>query len=102
MSNFCFKVVWLNYCIGIAVDKKFKNNVTIPLTSFYFWPRVDGWKLLKNELELKPWLKEEERIIILNGYTKIITSWKNSFKDIKSQNIRELEKKLNFLLIGID
>ncbi len=102
MSDFSFKVVWLNYCIGIAVDKKLKNNISIPLTSFYFWPRVDGWKLLKNELELKPWLREDERINILNGYTKIISCWKNNFKNVKSQNILELEKKLNFQLIAID
>lgn len=102
MSNFCFKVVWLNYRIGIAVDKKFKNNTQIPVTSFYFWPRVNGWELLKHELELKPWLLEEERIKILDGYTKIINNWKDSLEKVDRFNITELENELNFTLIAID
>nr|YP_010443848.1 putative ribosomal protein 3 [Vacuolaria virescens]UTE94735.1 putative ribosomal protein 3 [Vacuolaria virescens] len=102
MSEFCFKVIWLKYAIAIAVDKRFKNNITIPITSFYFWPRVDGWKLLKHELELKPWLLKEEKIKILNGYTKIIHSWKENFKNDKYIKVSDLEKKLNFTLIAID
>lgn len=102
MSDFCFKVVWLNYRIGIAVDKKLKNNIKIPVTSFYFWPRVNGWKLLKHELELKPWLRKEERVKILDGYTKIICSWKDNLEKIDCIDISELEKELNFTLIAID
>lgn len=102
MSEFCFKVVWLSFCVGIAVDKKLKNNNKIPVTSFYFWPRVDGWKLLKHELELKPWLTEEERIKILNGYTKIISTWKENFNNIKTVKFNILEKEQNFTLIAIE
>jgi hypothetical protein len=102
LSEFCFKVIWLKYSVAIAVNKKFKNNFQVPITGFYFWPRVEGWKLLKNELELKPWLKEEERIKILNGYTKIISLWKENFKPIKNLPIIELEKQLNFILIAVD
>ena len=102
LSKFYFKVIWSTHCLGIAVDKKLKNNTTIPLTSFFFWPRVDGWKLLKHELELKPWLIEKERIEILNGYTKIISIWKNNFKNEKVLHFSELEKDFNFLLIGIE
>ena len=81
MGNFSFKVVWLKYSIGISVNKKLKNNYQVPITSFYFWPRVDGWKLLKNDLELKPWLTKNERIQILNSYTKIISIWKESINE---------------------
>jgi hypothetical protein len=102
VSEFCFKVVWLNYSIGISVDKKLKNNYKLPVTSFFFWPRVDGWKILKHELELKPWLKENERIKILNGYTRIIHSWKDNFKNFKNVDIKILEKELNFTLIAIE
>nr|YP_010444017.1 Ycf65 [Chattonella marina]UTE94904.1 Ycf65 [Chattonella marina] len=102
MSSFCFKVVWLNYRVGIAVDKNFKNNIKTPITSFYFWPRVNGWQLLKHELELKPWLSEKERVKILDGYTKIICAWKDSLEKVDRFNINELEKELNFTLIAID
>lgn len=102
MSEFYFRVIWLDFCIGIAVDKKLKNNINIPVTGFYFWPKVDGWKLLKHELELKPWLLEEERIKILNAYTKIISVWKDNYRDIKKINFNELEKTQNFTLIAIE
>ena len=102
MSKFFFRVIWLNSCIGIAVDKRLKNNI-IPLTSFYFWPTVDGWKLLKHELELKPWLIEEERIKILNGYTKLIYLWKDNLNINKEKlDFKQLEKEHNFILISIE
>jgi len=102
LSEFYFKVIWSAHCLGVAVDKKLKNHTTIPLTSFFFWPRVDGWKLLKHELDLKPWLIEKERIEILNGYTKIISIWKNNFRNEKVLNFSELEKDLNFILIAME
>jgi hypothetical protein len=102
MDKFYYRVIWSGFCIGIAIDKKLKNNLKIPITSFYFWPRVNGWKLLKHELDLKPWLLEEERVKILNGYTKIILTWKNNFKNTKVINFVELEENQNFILTGID
>lgn len=102
IAEFCFRVILLDFCIGIAVDKKLKNNIKIPLTSFYFWPKVNGWKLLKHDLELKPWLLEEERIAILNGYTKIIYIWKDNFKNLKTLNFSNLEKEQNFTLTAIE
>nr|YP_001936340.1 putative ribosomal protein 3 [Heterosigma akashiwo]ABV65946.1 30S ribosomal plastid-specific protein 3 [Heterosigma akashiwo]ABV70087.1 30S ribosomal plastid-specific protein 3 [Heterosigma akashiwo] len=102
MSKFYFKVVWLKYCIGISVDKKLKNSYRVPITSFYFWPRVDGWKLLKHELELKPWLSERERVTILNGYTRIISIWKDCLEQVDYFDINSFEKDLNFTLVAID
>ena len=102
MSEFCLRVIWLDFCIGIAVDKKLKNNINIAITGFYFWPKVNGWELLKHELELKPWLLEEERIKILNNYSKIISAWKENYKNIKKLNFNTLELNENFTLIAID
>jgi 30S ribosomal protein 3 len=102
LSKFYFKVIWLNHSIGISVDKKLKNNFRLPITSFFFWPRVNGWKLLKHQLELKPWLKENERITIINGYTKILYCWKDNFKNLNTINIRKIEKELNFILVGME
>ena len=65
MSQFCFKIIWLKDCVGICVDKKLKNNICLPVTSFFFWPRVDGWERLNHQLNLKPWLTEYEKINIL-------------------------------------
>ena len=102
MSQFCFKVIWLKDCVGICVDKKLKSNYNLPVTSFFFWPRIDGWKLLNNQLNLKPWLTEEEKITILNGYTEILYFWKDNFNKRKFTNFKKFETKLNFTLIAIE
>ena len=103
-SDFSYRVIKLDFCIGIAVDKQLKNNIKVPLTSFYFWPRINGWKLLKHELELKPWLTQEEKIKILNGYTRIIANWNwsNNLKTKNSLSFNDLENKDEPTIIGID
>jgi len=91
-NNFNFKIIWLKDNIGIAVDKKLKNGVLISITSFYFWPKQDSWKLLNYELSIKPWMTEMDKLFILNKITSLINFWKkensnpsnllNSFSDI--------------------
>lgn len=102
MSQFYFKIIWLKDCVGICVDKKLKNNICLPVTSFFFWPRVDGWKRLNHQLNLKPWLTEYEKITILNGYSEILYFWKDNFDKRKFTNFKTSEMKLNFTLIGIE
>ena len=74
-SSYLFKIIWGKRYIGIAIDKRLKNNQTLPITTFFFWPRENGWELLQTQLMNKPWITKEERIAILNGYNKIITYW---------------------------
>jgi len=74
-SKYLFKVLWSKTYIGIAINEIHKNNCDLPLTTFYFWPREDGWKLLKAELDSKPWMAEQSKLEILNGYTAIIKYW---------------------------
>lgn len=82
-SKYLFKVLWSKTDIGIAINEIHQGIIDVPLTSFYFWPREDGWKLLKAELDSKPWMEEHSKIEILNGYTLIINYWlKNSNKNI--------------------
>ena len=74
-SSYLFKIIWGKRYIGIAIDRKLKNNQTLPITTFFFWPRENGWELLQMQLMNKPWITKEERIEILNGYNKIINYW---------------------------
>lgn len=67
-----------------------KNNKSSPVTTFFFWPKENGWELLKNQLYAKPWTSEEDRLEILNGYNKIITYWIKHVKEIN--NITSLTK----------
>jgi 30S ribosomal protein 3 len=99
-TNFFFKILWSNSCIGIAVDQVDNRKDFTPLTSFYFWPREDGWKLLKSELDSKPWMSQKVKEELLNSYTSIVNLWlKNLNTKIKIENIEEqtLDLKLKLL-----
>ena len=105
MKSFSFNVIWGKYIIGIAVNKEVSDlKIQIPLTSYYFWPHINGWQLIKNKLELIPWLLESDQIKILNGYTRIINLWQDSQGDLKNlnnKNLIEIQKKLNFTLVAL-
>jgi 30S ribosomal protein 3 len=96
-KTYHFKVLWSQTYIGIAIN----INENTPLTTYYFWPREDGWALLKKELDSKPWIVETSKIEILNGYTVLINYWiKNSNKRL---NILNKKKSFfNFEILGIN
>ena len=72
---YIFKILWSKNYLGLAVDKKLQNNFAVPITTFFFWPRENGWQLLKEELSYKPWMSKDDSIDILNDYTTIINYW---------------------------
>lgn len=94
---FRFKILWSKTSIGVAVNQQHKNKFDSPLTSFYFWPREDGWKLLKAELDSKPWMTEDSKNEILNGYTRILNFWLENLKG--SFDIQRLENHNLSLLV---
>ncbi len=98
-SNYIFKVIWGKETIGIAINKILKSNKTSPITTFFFWPKENGWELLKNQLYTKPWTNEDDKLEILNGYNKIITYWLQNAKNIN--NITDLKKIRNILNFNI-
>lgn len=73
-EKFLLKIIWSNTYLGLAVDKIY-NGYPIPLSTFYFWPREDGWELLKQELDNKIWLTDLDKFEILNKCTTIINYW---------------------------
>nr|YP_011005118.1 putative plastid-specific 30S ribosomal protein [Analipus japonicus]WAM61981.1 putative plastid-specific 30S ribosomal protein [Analipus japonicus] len=100
-NYYLFKIIWSKNYLGLAVDKKLQNNLTLPLTTFFFWPRENGWQLLKEELSYKPWISKEDSINILNEYTKIINYWLLNANNI--ENIKKLvldSSELNFELLA--
>jgi 30S ribosomal protein 3 len=101
--KYLFKILWSKTYIGIAINEIHKGNYDIPLTSFYFWPREEGWKLLKVELDSKPWMDEQSKIEILNGYTSLIMFWlKNVNKHITpiKANPENINLKVDILAIN--
>lgn len=82
-KNYKFKIIWGKSYIGLAVDKRLNEHLTVPLTTFFFWPRENGWDLLKMELANKPWLTKTSTIGILNGYSMIINYWLSNVNQIE-------------------
>lgn len=102
-SKYIFKVIWGKQTIGIAINKRLKDNKTSPMTTFFFWPKENGWELLKNQLYTKPWTNEEERLEILNGYNKIITYWAKHVKGTNTiSNRTTINNTLNFNINGFN
>lgn len=92
-----FKVIWGKQTIGIAINKILKNSKTYPITTFFFWPKENGWELLKTQLYTKPWTSEEDRLEILNGYNKIITYWLKNVKEVNNiTNLTDVGYNLKF------
>jgi len=71
------RVLWLKNSLGLAIDSNTEKS-TKPITIYYFWPKTDAWEQLKLELGCRPWIKEIERIKILNTASRIMDLWKNS------------------------
>jgi|TARA_B110000444_G_scaffold255807_1_gene290912 30S ribosomal protein 3 len=68
-------ILWLDNSLGIAVNE-IKSNREVSLTQYYFWPRNNAWEQIKLELESKNWIRQQEKIKILNNISKIMNSWK--------------------------
>jgi len=99
-NQFIFKILWSTSWIGVAVDEVDNKNYRTPLTAFYFWPREDGWKLLRSELESKPWMNQKVKQELLNNYTSIVNFWlENINNKTKIENItpKDLNLQLEFL-----
>lgn len=102
-NKYFFKVLWSQTFIAVAIDEIYQKNYVIPLTTFYFWPREDGWDLLKAELDSKPWLLDKSKIEILNGYTVLINYWIKNLsenRNILKRNENSLSLNLEILAIN--
>ena len=102
-SKYLFKVLWSKTDLGIAINEIRNEDYSIPISTYYFWPREDGWKLLQTALDSKPWMEENAKIEILNGYTMIVNYWlANINKNITLQNFKSNNLNLNIDILSIN
>lgn len=103
MDRFVLKFIWLEKSIAVCLDQKIAGR-TSPLTEFYFWPQKDAWEEIKNFLEGKSWITQNESIYLLNQVTEVINSWqdKESF-NFSNKDLQKLKEKFpNSLFVGFD
>ncbi|CAN1137828.1 30S ribosomal protein 3, chloroplastic [Linum perenne] len=72
------KFIWMEKNIGLGLDQVIPGHGTVPLSPYFFWPRIDAWEELKTTLESKPWISQKKMIILLNQATDIINLWQQS------------------------
>jgi len=102
-EHYLFKILWSKTCIGIGINQIYQKDYNLPLTTFYFWPQEDGWKLLKEELDSKPWMAKTKKQEILNGYTLIVNYWlSNIHKNVNLYNPQLKIPNLQIDLLGVN
>jgi len=69
------KLVWQEQFLGLSLNQIIDNH-SIPITSYFIWPKTDAWEQLKFELDSKPWLQEAEKVMVLNNITRLMNQWR--------------------------
>ena len=92
------KVLWAKNFLGLAIDQvNVKQN--LPLTVYYFWPKTEAWEQLKLELDSKPWIKDEERVQLLNSASEIMNFWRESRSTVALQKVTNSFHNITFVNI---
>jgi 30S ribosomal protein 3 len=92
------RILWFKDCLGLAIDQK-STQQTYPLTSYYLWPRTEAWEQLKLELDLRPWLPNEDKVQILNLTTEIMNYWRENRKIKSIESVSKRFCDVNFVEI---
>ncbi|GIL53154.1 hypothetical protein Vafri_8830 [Volvox africanus] len=77
LPEFRLNVLWTEKNLAVAIDQVYSRGQVSPLTEYYFWPRQDAWEELRMNLEMRPWISERDRIILLNRLTQLINFWQD-------------------------
>ena len=73
------KIIWHEKFLGLAVFQSTLKD-SIPLTTYYLWPKTAAWEQLKLDLDSKFWLSGQEKIKVLNATAEVMNYWKKNHK----------------------
>ena len=80
------RVIWGKNFLGLGIDQVI-GIYHLPITTYYFWPRTEAWEQLRLELELKPWIQNEEKIKVLNSAAKLMNFCMQEYRNTESIEI---------------
>ena len=90
------KVFFSENFLGVSLDQV-NGSYSIPLTSYYLWPRTNAWEQLKIELESKQWINGSEKIKMLNLIVEIMNHWREKRDSSDISRIKKEFPELNFV-----
>ena len=92
------KILWSNNFLGLAIDQV-STKCTLPITSYYFWPKTEAWEQLKIELAFKPWVKDKEKVKILNSAAEVMNFWRANRNTETLENVMAHFSDVHFVKI---
>ena len=92
------KILWSNNFLGLAIDQV-STKYTLPITSYYFWPKTEAWEQLKIELAFKPWVKDKEKVKILNSAAEVMNFWRANRNTETLENVMAHFSDVHFVKI---
>lgn len=101
MGKFILKFLWLKKSIAVGLDQRVGDRTT-PLTEFFFWPQCDAWEEMKNFLESKSWINQNDSIVLLNLLTEVVNEWQSSPSRSPEEISLLKEKFSDVLFVGFD
>ncbi|KAI8105031.1 hypothetical protein M9435_000204 [Picochlorum sp. BPE23] len=75
-AEYSLNFLWLDKNLAVSVDQVFgKGRHRSPVTEYFFWPGEDAWEELRQALEQRDWISNQEKIVLLNTCTEVINYW---------------------------
>jgi len=93
------KVLWSKNFLGISIDQSGIRH-TLPITSYYFWPKTEAWEQLKIELSFKPWIQENEKVKVLNLAAEVMNFWRANRNTQTFENVENRFSDVRFVKIN--
>ena len=97
LPEYKLNFIWTERNIAVSVDQVYSRGQISPLTEFFFWPRKDAWEELRLALEVRPWISERDKVILLNRTTEVINFWQQEGQKPSLEDVRAAFTDCSFM-----